>query len=127
LDRDLGRYDVARALRDAGARVEIHDEHFEMTAKDREWLAAIGGRQWILLTKDRHILTRAPEVIALLRANIHAFILIQPRSRELTGDAIGAAFVAALPHMLRLVKKIRAAAIGAGDAHWSGNGNRGIS
>ena len=58
----------------------------------------------MLLSKDCHILTRAPEVIALLAANIHAFILKQGRNQELTGAQVGQAFVKAMPHILRLVR-----------------------
>lgn len=99
----MGRYEVAAILRASGVRVEIHDDHFDMRAADVEWLAEVGRRRWVLLTKDRHILTRSPEIVALLSARIHAFILKQGSNQELTGKQIGAAFSKAMPHMLRLV------------------------
>jgi len=35
---------VATALRDAGATVEIHDDHFPPDALDETWLHAVGHR-----------------------------------------------------------------------------------
>src|SRR5437867_7865170 len=34
LDRQLGRYKMAGALRNAGLNVEIHDDHFPQNAQD---------------------------------------------------------------------------------------------
>jgi len=101
LDRDLGKHDVAEALRSLGARVEIHTDHFAPDIPDAEWLPAAGGKGWVILTRDRHILTRPLEIIALLKANTHAFVL-KSRS-ELTGAEMAAAFKAAYPHMGRLI------------------------
>src|SRR4029079_5587126 len=92
LDRDLGRYDVAAVMRKQGLRVEVHDDHFDMALDDATMLAEVGKRKWVLLTKDRHILTRVPEIIALVGARVHAFILKQGRNQELTGQQVGAAF-----------------------------------
>ena len=101
LDRDLGKYDVAEALRSLGASVEIHSNYFSASEKDSVWLVDVGKRGWTILTRDRHILTRPPEVAALLRANTHVFIL---RSRkELDGPQMAAAFVKAYDQMRRLV------------------------
>src|SRR3989304_5309764 len=102
LDRDFGRRDVAEALRRSGATVKLHDEFFAATAKDTEWLPQVGAKGWIVLTRDKHILTRPLEVVALLRANTHVFIL---KSRqELNGAKMAAAFVKAYPHMCRLIR-----------------------
>src|SRR5882724_4472727 len=37
LDRQLGRYKMAGALRKAGLNIEIHDDHFAQNAEDPEW------------------------------------------------------------------------------------------
>ncbi|NOZ40641.1 MAG: hypothetical protein GXP24_10510 [Planctomycetes bacterium] len=91
LDRDLGRFDVANALRGLGANVEIHSDHFPPASPDTEWLPEVGKRGWIVLTRDRHILTRSLEIIALLRANTHAFIL--KNRNEMTGEVDPSAFL----------------------------------
>jgi hypothetical protein len=100
LDRDLGKYDVAEALRALGASIEIHDDHFPPGTEDTTWLVEVGKRGWTILTRDRHILTRAPEVVSLLRANTHAFVL--KSRRELNGAQIAAAFVNAYDQMSQL-------------------------
>jgi PIN like domain len=44
LDRSLGKHIVADALRQAGAAVEMHNDHFRQDASDVEWLRAVGPR-----------------------------------------------------------------------------------
>src|SRR3990172_10338167 len=55
VDRSLGRKAVPEALRAAGARVEVHDDHPPQNAKDEDWLAYIGKRNWVALTQDARI------------------------------------------------------------------------
>ena len=55
IDRSLGRKIVAQALREISETVEIHDDHFAPDAKDEAWLAEVGKRGWIVLTKDDRI------------------------------------------------------------------------
>ena len=76
LDRNLGRYTVAQALRQAGAHVEIHDDYFPKDAKDEAWLHDVGQRGWIILTKDKRIRYRSHERTALLQANGRAFVIV---------------------------------------------------
>lgn len=103
LDRDYGKRDVADALRALGAVVKLHDEFFDAKTKDVDWLPQVGAKKWVVLTRDKHILTRPLEVVALVRANTHVFIL---KSRqELNGAQMAAALVKAYPHMCRLIEK----------------------
>jgi hypothetical protein len=104
LDRNLGKFELAQALRAKGAVVEIHSDHFKHDAPDNEWLIEIWRRRWILLSKDKHILTRPLEVLALLQANLHAFILRENRNQNLTGSQLATAYVAAYDQMVGLVK-----------------------
>ena len=55
LDHQIGRYIVADKLREAGAAVEVHLDHFKGDAPDLEWIPEIGRRDWILITKDQNI------------------------------------------------------------------------
>lgn len=98
MDRALGTGTVAEALRRAGCAVEIHDQHFAQAAKDTEWLPEVGRRRWVVLTKDHHIRTRQNELVALLSANVAAFVLT---AADLTGPEMAEAFVRALPKMRR--------------------------
>lgn len=99
LDRSLGKHKVANALRDAGARVEIHDEHFPPNARDADWLPEVGKRGWIVLTKDDRIRYRKHERDALLSGGVRAFALT---NRNLSGDEMGEIFVEKLAKMKKL-------------------------
>jgi PIN like domain len=68
VDRSLGRRVIPDALRGAGARVELHDDHFSQDAQDQVWLAEAGKRGWVVLTKDKHLRYRAVETNALISA-----------------------------------------------------------
>lgn len=75
-DRNLtGRGFLAR-LREAGLRVESHDDHFRPDTPDTDWLAIVGARGWVVLTQDRHIRYRASETEALLSARVAVLLLI---------------------------------------------------
>lgn len=104
IDRSLGRHKVARALREAGARVEIHDDHFPPDAKDADWLPVAGERRWIVLTKDDRIRYRPHEKGALLSSGARVFILT---NRNLSGDEMAEIFVTMLPKMQKLALTTR--------------------
>jgi hypothetical protein len=75
IDRCLGSKIVPEVLRDAGIDIRIHDELFDQNELDNNWLPIVGAKGWAVLTEDRHIRTRAPEIKALIEANTHVFIL----------------------------------------------------
>jgi len=74
VDRSLGRHTVARALRAAGALVEVHDDHFAQNAPDEVWLPEVGRRDWAVLTKDERIRYRDAETNAAIAAGVALFI-----------------------------------------------------
>ena len=102
LDRSLGKHVVADALRQAGAAVEVHDDHFSQAAHDEEWLREVGQRGWIVLTRDDRIRYRLHERTALIQAGVRAFVLVR---RSISGPAMAAAFVNALPAMRQFVAR----------------------
>jgi uncharacterized protein with PIN domain len=75
LDRSLGKKMVAEALRAAGAKVEVHDDHFAQDAQDEVWLTEVGSKGWVVLTKDQRIRFRVIEREALKAAGVRAFVL----------------------------------------------------
>src|SRR5215831_7707454 len=75
LDRSLGRLKIATALRQAGARVEVHDDLFDQGAVDEVWLQAAGEKSWVVLTKDKNIRYHAREKATLLAYGVRAFVL----------------------------------------------------
>lgn len=102
VDRSLGRKAIPEALRTVGARVEIHDDHLPQDARDEEWLAYIGERNWVALTQDARIRYHELEFKALLRAKVRAFVLT---AKGLRGEKNAAIIVKALPAMLRFLAK----------------------
>jgi len=102
LDRFLGTKTVAVALRNAGSKVEVHDDHFAQDATDETWLTVVGKRGWIVLTKDRRIRFRAIERAALINAVVRAFVLT---AGDINGAAMAAVFLKALPKILRFSAK----------------------
>ncbi len=102
LDWNLGKHVIANTLREAGARVEIHDDHFPVGAQDNEWLPAVGKKGWVVLTKDQRIRHRGLELKALMDARVKAFVLT---TGNLRGLEMAAIFVKALPAIQRCVHK----------------------
>lgn len=102
VDRSFGGKQVVAALRAAGVRVEAHDDHFARDAKDEHWLAAVGEKGWVVLTKDLNIRYRAVEIHAARAARVALFIY---RGKGSTGPENAKAIVAAVPAMLRLLDR----------------------
>jgi PIN like domain len=109
---------VAEALRAAGEVVEIHDDHFAADAADQKWLAEVGAKAWVVLSKDDRIRRNPVEREALLAAGVASFFL--GRS-DLRGDQMAAALVAALPAMKKALRRFSVPFIAgvsiAGDVH----------
>jgi hypothetical protein len=82
VDRSLGGAFVAAALREAGHPIVVHDDEFEPDARDVDWLRSVGGRSWVVLTKDARIRTSALERGALPSSNVAAFIRDSSTSNE---------------------------------------------
>jgi uncharacterized protein with PIN domain len=55
VDRSLGQKVIAEKLRQSGVNVEIHDDHFPQDAPDEHWIAEVGEKGWVVLTKDDRI------------------------------------------------------------------------
>jgi predicted nuclease of predicted toxin-antitoxin system len=102
LDRNPGKRTVADALRQAGADVRVHDDHFSPNARDEEWLSEVGRRQWVVLTKDTRIRYREIERMALMNARVRTFVLT---AKNLQGLEMANIFVAALPAIQRFTTK----------------------
>jgi hypothetical protein len=99
IDRSFGRHAVANALRQTGQRVEIHDDHFPMDATDEEWLAAIGKRGWLCLTKDVRIGRSTLQRLLVARHRVKLFVFM---TGNLTGPEMGSVIAKARDRMLRL-------------------------
>ena len=102
IDRSLGRKAVAEALRQVGEKVEIHDDHLPQDAKDEDWLRYVGVRNWVALTQDDRIRFHYHERLALLQANVRAFVLT---AKGLRGEQNGTIIAKALPAIRRILSK----------------------
>jgi len=102
IDRCLGTKQVVEILRNAGAKVEIHDDHFGQDAQDTQWLPQVSQQGWVVLTKDENIGRRGIEKVAVANSNAQVFVLV---SKDLTGQKMGEVFVQALGAMERFVEK----------------------
>lgn len=113
LDECLGSTEVPAALRALGIQVELLHEHFESATADSDWLADVGRRGWIVLTKDQRIRRRRVEIEALLAARVAAFVLT---SGSLTGAATATAFATAWPRIRKLLRDYAPPFVAAVDA-----------
>lgn len=98
VDRCLGK-GVGQALRDAGARVEAHDDHFAQAEADAAWIPEVARRGWVILTKDKNIRRRAGEREAAVSASARIITLTSGNRR---GAEMAALFVANLAGMEEL-------------------------
>src|SRR5688500_2008401 len=94
IDKSLGLRVVPDALRAIGENVELKTDHFDQDAADAEWLAEVGSRGWIVLSKDKNLKHNHIEIVALLKSGTYSFILT---SGNYTGLEMARAFVAAMP------------------------------
>lgn len=104
MDRSLGKFKVAAALRNAGATVEVHDDHFPQDAPDEEWLRVAGENGWVALTKDKNIRFHTREKEALMAYGVRAFVL---SAKALSAEEMGQVFVRALPKIARALNENR--------------------
>lgn len=102
VDRCLGRDDVRIKLESAGAKVELHDDHFDQSVEDPKWIRSVSKRGWVILTKDKRIGRNTLERRTLMESKAAAFILT---AVGVTGEQQADAFLKALPQIERLSSK----------------------
>lgn len=100
LDRGLGRYDVANAIRARGFRVvpmfEAYPDGADQRIGDDEWIALASEANWIALTKDDAI--RRNHTEALTRSRLRVFAL---NNANLTGAEMGERYSRHLHRIIR--------------------------
>ncbi|MEM9294021.1 MAG: hypothetical protein AAGD01_20250 [Acidobacteriota bacterium] len=100
-DENLGRLVFPGRLREAGVRVEIFADHFPLGTKDQDWLRAIAGKEWLLLTLDARIRYNRLEQLALLESGIGAFVLVGGKDHKRVAES----FLKAMHRVLRFAEK----------------------
>src|SRR5262245_30478751 len=53
LDRALESHSLQDGLRQLGAKVELHRDHFAESAKDSDWLPEVARRGWVIISTDQ--------------------------------------------------------------------------
>lgn len=53
----------------------MHDDNFARDAKDQDWLAEVGKRGWVVLTKDKRFQNRDLELQAVASSKVAVFML----------------------------------------------------
>ncbi len=102
LDRNLGKHIIAEKLRSVGMKVEVHDDHLP---PDEDWLALVGKKGWVALTKDKNIRYRIAELDSIQR---HSARVIVIRARDAMGSDIAEPLVKGRSRITRFVAKTTA-------------------
>jgi hypothetical protein len=85
--------------------VQFHDALYaSQDTPDEEWLRDVGGRGWIVLTKDGRIRRNQAQITALMHAKVAAFVLT---SAGLSGAEQASTFVKAAKRMQGLIRAHR--------------------
>lgn len=108
IDRDLWSRRLDAALREAGVPFVAHRDLFEGDTPDVVWIAEVGRRGWVVLTRDQEIRRRPNELAAVRAARIHLFALT---SGNLSAADTAELCVAAWPAVRRAVAAHAAPAI----------------
>jgi hypothetical protein len=74
-DRDLGRQFPALLLA-GGVKIERHDIHFQSDTPDSEWIAEIGRRGWVAVTRDKRIRYSPLALGILMQCDTRLFVLV---------------------------------------------------
>ena len=104
IDRSLGKNTVAQPLRDAGLKIELHDDNFPQNALDQVWLTEVGRLRWYVLTRDERIRYRRLEADAVRNARVGMFVVV---SKNLTGPHTAQIIVNALGRIQRFISSHR--------------------
>ncbi len=104
LDRGLGRYLIAEAIRARGYKalpmVEVYPKGADQRVSDPEWIRRADMEGWVALTKDMLIVRDHHEVLAATRLRVFAF-----NNANLTGTEMVDRLDACFNQILEKAKK----------------------
>lgn len=95
LDANLDGPELVRRLRDGGVRCEAHHDHFAPDAADEDWMPAVAGRSWVIVTRDFAVKRRPAERAAWTAAGA---IIVMLRGDKLSGADMATMLLAAHAH-----------------------------
>ncbi|HJW10746.1 MAG TPA: hypothetical protein VJ598_03110 [Albitalea sp.] len=100
IDRDTWSHRLDAALREAGIPFVAHRSLFEPDTPDTTWIAEVGRRGWVVVTRDQEIRRRPNELRAVRDAGLHLFALT---SGNLSAADTAAVIAKAWPSIQRWV------------------------
>ena len=83
-------------------KVEIHDDHLPLNAPDEAWIALVGRKRWVALTKDKNIRFRSPQLQSIRK---HAARIVVIRAKNATGPQIAEAVLKGRKQILRFASR----------------------
>jgi hypothetical protein len=98
LDHQIGRYQVADALRAQGAKVEVHLDHFPGDMPDVEWIPKVAAKNWVLITKDQNIRRNPLEVETYRASKLRGFVAT---GKDMNAQELGELLVRCLHGIVR--------------------------
>jgi predicted nuclease of predicted toxin-antitoxin system len=102
VDRSLGK-GVGQSLREIGATVVLHDDEFEQTTPDADWIPEVTARGWVILTKDKNIRRAGGEREDVLKAGARVFTLTSGR---MSGQQMSEVFISNLDEIERIAIEV---------------------
>ncbi len=105
IDRNLGNFTIAEAIRATGVRVEIHDDHLPPDAPDEDWIALVAKNSWLAITKDQRIRYRSFEKHAIIHYKAKVLVL---RAKDVTGKDMGEILAKAINKIRHFAEKHKA-------------------
>ena len=96
---------IADLLRSEGIKVEVHDGLLPPDAPDEEWIALVGRKGWVAVTRDKNIRYRAAEINVIKK---HAARVVVIRMKNATGPQMAELLVKERHRIARFVAKTKA-------------------
>ena len=100
VDRDLAGKRFLAVLRAASIRVVDHNDRFGPSTPDGEWLAFVGARGLVAITRDK-LAKHSLETRQLMEAGARVFVLVGAAPHAKLADN----FVATIPRVYRFLKR----------------------
>ncbi len=100
VDRDLAGKSFLARLRDASIQVIDHNDRFGPTTPDGEWLAFVGSRGLVAITRDR-LARHSLETRQLTESRARVLVLVGAAPHAELADNL----IATLPRIRRFLKK----------------------
>lgn len=99
-DRDLG-HEFPATIGAAGLQVERHDDHFGQLTTDSEWIAEIGRRGWVAVTRDKRIRYSPLALETLMTSGARLFVIVG----RLTNEEAAGIFIQQLKKVENLLRE----------------------